>query len=164
MEKSYISKLQQQDYSVIPELYEAYGAWLYGVILRTIPSEELAQQVLRKTFVKMWRSAKHFDPSKASLFIWLVDIAKKTCVEAIRKNKPPSIVAFENRSMEVHYPYVANIIRNEEGKIFGLIYFIKGYSPEEIHEEMGIPLGVFQSRLRDTIGELHSQNSNFKTI
>ncbi|WP_431159494.1 RNA polymerase sigma factor, partial [Winogradskyella poriferorum] len=44
---------------------------MYGVILKITINEEIAEDALQGTFVKVWKNASKYDPSKANLFSWL---------------------------------------------------------------------------------------------
>ena len=56
MQDQYIAGLQRQDQKVFSALYDAYGGALFGVVLRIVQSNELAEQVLQDTFMKIWRN------------------------------------------------------------------------------------------------------------
>ncbi len=84
MQDQQIIRLQQQDKSVIGTLYDAYGGALYGVVLRIVHSQELAEQVLQDTFLKAWKNGPSYDASKGRLFTWLLNIARNTAIDATR--------------------------------------------------------------------------------
>ena len=58
IEKEIVHLLQNGDKKAISLLYENYADALYGVIRKVILDEDLAQDVLQETFVKVWRYAK----------------------------------------------------------------------------------------------------------
>lgn len=166
MQDQYISRLKQQDQSVIGELYDAYGGALYGVVLRVVQSPELAQQVLQDTFLKVWRNGASYDPAKGRLFTWLVNIARNTAIDATRSAPFRQRQKTDSADALVHSPggYAPNpdhigvrelVYRLDEKYrlLIDLMYF-QGYTQEEAAEETGIPIGTVKTRLRYAIGEL----------
>ncbi|MBK9336516.1 MAG: sigma-70 family RNA polymerase sigma factor [Lewinellaceae bacterium] len=162
----YIARLQQQDESVIGDLYDAYSGALYGVVLRIVQSPELAQQVLQDTFLKVWRNAAGYDSAKGRLFTWLVNIARNTAIDATRsaqfkqRQKTDSIDALVHspggHSLNPDHIGVREMVSRLDEKyrlLVDLMYF-QGYTQEEAAEETGIPLGTVKTRLRYAIGEL----------
>ncbi len=166
MQELYIARLQQQDQTVIGELYDAYSGALYGVVLRIVQSPEIAQQVLQDTFVKVWRNGAAYDTSKGRLFTWLVNIARNTAIDATRtahfqrsrKTDSLDTLVHSPGGTAVHPEHIG--VREVVGRLdekyrllIDLMYF-QGYTQEEAAEETGIPLGTVKTRLRYAIGEL----------
>ena len=79
-----IQAIREGDRAALGTLYDAYSAALNGVILRMVQSEELAQEVLQDTFVKIWRSAATYDPAKGRPFTWMLNIARNTAIDLLR--------------------------------------------------------------------------------
>ena len=67
-EKRIIDLLQKEDKRALNLLYENYSNSLYGVILKITINEEIAEDALQETFIKVWKNAHKYDPSKAKLF------------------------------------------------------------------------------------------------
>ncbi len=166
MQDQLISRLQQQDRLVIGDLYTAYGDALFGVVLRIVQSRELAEQVLQDTFLKVWRNGASYDASKGRLFTWLLNIARNTAIDATRtayfqhyrKTDPLDNLAYSagGDALNPDHIGVQEVVNRLEEKyrvLINLIYF-KGYTQEEVAEEVGIPLGTVKTRLRYAMVEL----------
>ena len=166
MQDQLIIRLHNQDRTAIGDLYDAYGAALFGVVLRIVQSRELAEQVLQDTFVKAWRHGASYDHSKGRLFTWLLNIARNTAIDATRTAYYQHYRKTESIENIVHTPGpdnirpdlmgVREIVEQLDDKyklLIELIYF-KGYTQEEVAEETGIPLGTVKTRVRYAIGEL----------
>lgn len=163
MEDTIIQRFQQADPAVIGDLYEAYGPALYNIVLRIVRSQELAEQVLQDTFVKVWRCSNAYDPSKGRLFTWLLNIARNTAIDATRtthyrqyaytddistlgytlSTEPLQVDALDIRQ-------VAGRLDTKYYRLVDLVYF-QGFSQQEAAEEVGIPLGTLKTRLRHAI-------------
>jgi RNA polymerase sigma-70 factor (ECF subfamily) len=161
-------RLQQQDQTVIGELYDAYSGALFGTVLRIVQSKELAEQVLQDTFLKAWRNGSHYDESKGRLFTWLLNIARNTAIDATRTAHFQHSQKTAGIDTLVYMPGTDAVnpdhlgIRELVGKLdekyrtlIDLIYF-KGYTQEEAAEETDIPLGTIKTRLRYAISELRT--------
>ncbi len=166
MQDQLIQRLQQQDRGAIGDMYDAYGGALFGVVLRIVQSRELAEQVLQDTFLKAWKNAQGYDATKGRLFTWLLNIARNTAIDATRTahfrhyQKTDSLDNLVHRpggeSINPDHLGVKEVVSRLDEKyksLIDLIYF-KGYTQEEVAEEMGIPLGTVKTRLRYAIGEL----------
>ena len=57
LEKHIIQLLHERDEKAISLLYEHYGDTLFGVANKVVRDEELAQDILQESFVKIWRVA-----------------------------------------------------------------------------------------------------------
>jgi RNA polymerase sigma-70 factor (ECF subfamily) len=161
-----IQRLQAQDRVAIGALYDAYGAALFGVVLRIVQQRELAEQVLQDTFVKAWRNGASYDTSKGRLFTWLLNIARNTAIDATRTAHFQKSKKTDSMDALVYKPggesiqpdliglnEIVNQMDEKYRMLIDLIYF-KGYTQEEVAEETGIPLGTIKTRLRYAINEL----------
>ena len=166
MQDQLITRLQQQDRLAIGELYTSYGGALFGIVLRIVQSRELAEQVLQDTFLKAWRNGASYDASKGRLFTWLLNIARNTAIDATRTayfQHYRKIDSLDNlvqapggQSLNPDHLGVQDAVNRLDEKyrlLINLIYF-KGYTQEEVAEEVGIPLGTVKTRLRYAMVEL----------
>ena len=55
-----IELLQQQDKKAIDALYDQYSPALYGIVLKIVRSEMVAQDVLQEAFVKIWSKGSSY--------------------------------------------------------------------------------------------------------
>ncbi len=167
-EQYLIRLLKTHDREAISLLYDRYGAALYGVVLRIVGNEALAEDVMQDTFIKVWRKGASFDRRKGKLFTWLLNIARNTAIDTIRTshyrrrdNTQPIDQSLQNNH---HYSESMNIdqiglqkeVNNLDEKyrvIIDLIYF-SGYTQREVVEELGIPLGTVKTRLKIGLREL----------
>lgn len=152
----------------IGKVYDDYGAALYGVIHRIIKDDNIATEVLQDTFVKVWKYQDRYDPSKSSLFTWMMHIARNTAINATQtkyaRNKSKTdqvgeiskISTFKTTQINVDALDVNAKVNNLEDKyreIIELVYF-QGYSQSEISKNLEIPLGTVKSRVRIALREL----------
>ncbi|MEZ4808632.1 MAG: sigma-70 family RNA polymerase sigma factor [Flavobacteriales bacterium] len=162
--------VQQGDQSALAALYDAYSGALYGVILRVLRKEDMAQEVLQDTFVKIWRSAAAYDPSKGRPFTWMLNIARNTAIDMLRSalvRNADAIRSLDDRVYHLGHDDVRDAmdgadvrdvlarLRPEHRQLIDLAYY-QGYSQQEIANNTGLPLGTVKSRTRSALLELRS--------
>ncbi|WP_423148596.1 RNA polymerase sigma factor [Rubrolithibacter danxiaensis] len=147
-------------------LYDMYSAALYGIIFRVVQHQEIAEDVLQESFIKIWNSFDSFDPSKGRLFTWMVNIARNLSIDKIRskdyrnnsknqdiENTVNFIDEQQNTGLNTEVLGVKNLVEQlkpEHKSILDLVYF-RGYTHVEAAEELGLPLGTVKTRLRTAI-------------
>ncbi len=169
MEEKIISLLEARNSTAISLLYDNYAAVLFGVILKIVRSNELAEQVLQDTFVKVWVNSAKFDKSKGRLFTWMVNIARNAAIDATRSTNYKhfkktddldSVVSLQsNIAISPEHVGLRQMVEQLEDKyriLIEKIYF-EGYTQREIENELDIPLGTVKTRLRHAIKELRSK-------
>ena len=161
-----IRLLKEKDKKAISILYDSYAATLNGVIVRIVQSEEIAQDVLQETFVKIWKNGPRYDSSKGTLFTWMLNIARNTAIDKTRsasfKNKgkiqalDKSVYNIKGTGINPDQIGLRNMLDSLDPKykqIMELVYF-QGYTQKEISDELDLPIGTIKSRVRIGLREL----------
>jgi len=81
--------------------YEAHGPELYRFALRGLGDRGLAQDVVQETFLRAWQSANRYDPSLASLRVWLFAIARNVMIDLHRSRTTASFAHVTSGDAEV---------------------------------------------------------------
>lgn len=166
LEQNIVQLLEKADKRALNLLYENYADSLYGVILQVTKNEELAQDALQETFVKVWKNSKKYDSKKAKLFTWLYRIAKNTAIDKLRSfnNRFEKEVQIEKSN--VYILPTSNLnqdvldLRDHVGRLddkYQIVLkalFFEGMTQQEASEELDIPLGTIKSRLKIGLREL----------
>lgn len=150
-------------------LYDMYSSSLYGIIHRVIQDEELGEDLLQESFVKIWNSINSFDETRGRLFTWMVNITRNLAIDKLRSkdfrnnNKNQDLensvnliddqrnTAFNTETLGVKE--LVDKLKPESKAVLDLVYF-KGYTHVEASEELGIPLGTVKTRIRVAISTL----------
>ena len=166
IEKHIVSLLAEKDDKAIGLLYEYYADTLYGVAYKVVKDEDLAQDILQESFVKIWKKADSYDASKAKLFTWLFRITRNTAIDKLRSitNKADKEVQIDvsdvyNLGVSGIRPDTLDLQENLEKiepkyQIVLEALFFEGMTQQEASEELGIPLGTIKSRLKIGLREL----------
>jgi len=143
-------------------LYDMYSASLYGIILKIVQDQQLAEDLLQDSFVKIWNSIEHYDERKGRLFTWMVNLVHNLSIDKLRskdfrntmKNQDiDNSVLDDNKNTSrlnvdtLGLNEMVNNLNPEAKAVLNLIYF-KGYTHVEASEELNIPLGTVKTRVR----------------
>jgi len=161
-----VSRLKSGDQSSFSELYDRYSGALNGIVSRIVLDSEASQDVLQDTFIKIWKNIERYDGSKGSLFTWMLNIARNTSIDSLRKLKKEGKTEIQNleNSVGVIGAVQQNInsiglnklvekLQPEQRLMIEYIYF-KGYTHQEVSDELDMPLGTVKTRTRLAMREL----------
>jgi RNA polymerase sigma-70 factor (ECF subfamily) len=151
----------------LSELYDRYNRTVYGVGLKILGGERsLAEELVQDVFLKVWRSSKTFDASRASFSTWLYRVTRSVAIDLYRKRAhkvhpvddgdsyiasardttsdgPQEVVDESWLSWRISRALEA--LEEGQREVIELAYF-GGLSQREISERTGIPLGTVKSR------------------
>ncbi len=166
IERHIVSLLAEKDDKAISLLYENYGETLFGIAYKVVKDDELAQDVLQESFIKIWKKADTYDASKAKLFTWLFRITKNTAIDKLRSinNKADKEVQMDVSDVykvgvdsikPEHLDIQENLdkIEPKYREVLEALFF-EGMTQQEASEELDIPLGTIKSRLKIGLREL----------
>lgn len=168
-EEELVLALRQREKIAIEALYDMYSSSLFGVIVRIVNDNDLAEDILQDTFVKIWNSFSSYTAEKGRLFTWMVNIARNLAIDKIRskdfKNQGKNqelennVTFIDEQRNTVYKPELLGVkelveqLKPEQKAILDLVYF-KGYTHVEAADELGVPLGTIKTRLRMAIIQL----------
>jgi len=159
---SIVEKVKQGDVNSFELLYDNYSAALFGVCLKILNDQELAEDVLQDAYIKIWSNIQSYDNSKGTIFTWMLNIARNSAIDKYRQQKKRSIRTIQNSTNDV-----GNVLSNSEEfnintiglnellkklpedqqEIIEYLYF-KGYTQQEVSDELKMPLGTVKTRSR----------------
>ncbi len=165
-EQRIITLLNQGDQYALNLLYENYSDSLYGVILKVTNNEEIAEDALQETFIKVWKNAHKYDSNKAKLFTWLYRIARNTAIDKLRSfnNRFQKEIQIDKSNVYILPRLSLNQdvmdLKEHLGRLedkYQIVLnalFFEGMTQQEASEELDIPLGTVKSRLKIGLREL----------
>lgn len=170
-----IARFQKQDPAAFEKIYEMYSAALYGVINGVLHNNEVSEEVLQDSFIKIWNNSDTYNPKKGRFFTWMLNIARNTAIDKTRSKD------FKNQKKNHTAEYYVDILEEKQSfltsvdaigikKYVGLLeplckkiihyLFFQGYTQKETADTLEIPLGTVKTRnrtciknLREIIGE-----------
>ena len=75
--------LKQRDVAAFGWVYDKYAPTLYGVILSLTTDSILADEILRKSFIKVWRTIDSFNSVNGGLFTWMLGVTLRECTDEL---------------------------------------------------------------------------------
>lgn len=159
-EEVLIAELKTKSRKAFDYLYDNYSPALYGVIKNIVKDEQTANDVLQEAFVKIWNGIAGYEPSRARLYTWMINIARNQAIDKLRSGNTLSrkenndFIRKETENSK-QLPFVEGIglrklieeLEEEQKQIIDLLYY-KGYTQSEAAEALNIPLGTVKSRVR----------------
>lgn len=168
-EQELVSALQNRDTKAVEVLYDRYSKALLTIIYRIVENQEMAEDVLQDSFVKIWNNIGQYDNTKGTLFTWMLNICRNSAIDKTRSKEFKA--GTKNQSLDgnvnIAQPHaefnpetlglksMTEKLKPEQKQIVDLIYF-KGYTHVEVSEELNLPLGTVKTRLRMAIMELRN--------
>lgn len=158
-----VNALCQGNQRAYNELYKLYSKVLLTTIKRIVVYEEVAEDLLQDTFVKVLKYIDHYNPVKAKLNTWISCLAKNTALD-YQKSKMNRInfqnIEMESLMIEVEIRYHTSFNTDGIGlkkltytlsptqqRVIKLVYF-NGYTHDEAAKELSMPLGTVKSAIR----------------
>jgi RNA polymerase sigma-70 factor (ECF subfamily) len=166
-EETLILLLKKKNQQAFSYLYDNYAGALYGVVCRIVTSTEHAEEVIQDVFVKIWKHVDLFDADKGRLYTWMINIARNTALDYRKskgvmnemKNQPLSNIvktqeeqdqSQAERSARADFIGFRNILDKlkPECRILIDMAYYKGYTQQEIADELNVPLGTVKTRTK----------------
>lgn len=159
-----VSRVARGDSQAFEELYDQMGSSVFGVARRVVRDPARAEDVSQDVFLEIWRKAPSFDDARGSAKTWIMTIAHRRAVDAVRRNE--SAKKYDGQAVvdEVSHdePAEALIKDEEHGAVrdcletltalqlesVRLAYF-NGYTYSEVATLLDKPLPTIKTRMRD---------------
>lgn len=153
-------------------LYELLSPRLYALCLRTTRRRDLAEEALQESFLRIWKSARLFDPAKGSALGWLCSITRNRARTVIARSARYDRMAGGDDILAVLpgdeadgfsrtlRSQAASKIRQcleslgEHERTAILMGFFDGLTHAQIAQKLDIPLGTAKSRVRRGLSRL----------
>jgi RNA polymerase sigma-70 factor, ECF subfamily len=141
----------------LEELYRRYERRLYGLGLRLLGDQGLAEDLVQETFVRLWRQAHRFDPARGSVSAFVFAIGRRIAIDLWRRpsSRPlesppiqPEIAPADPLEAVVEGLAVRDALQSlspAHQQILELFY-VKDHKQTEIAELLGLPLGTVKTR------------------
>jgi RNA polymerase sigma-70 factor, ECF subfamily len=161
---SLVSKVARGDSTAFEQLFDQMGGSVFGIARRVVRDPSRAEDVAQEVFLEVWRKAPSFDDARGSARTWIMTIAHRRAVDAVRRNE--SQKKYDGRAVleEVHHDEpVEQVIKDEEHSAVRncletltelqmesvrLAYF-NGYTYAEVATLLDKPLPTIKTRMRD---------------
>ena len=84
IEKDIIRLLAVKSQKGLELVYDNYADVFYGIALKIVKTEALAQDVVQESMIKIWKNGDRYDIKKGSVFNWMLNIVRRTAIDKTR--------------------------------------------------------------------------------
>jgi RNA polymerase sigma-70 factor, ECF subfamily len=148
-------------------MYERFAPRVYGLGMVMLGNPSQAEDLVQDTFVKVWRNAAAYDPSRGSVDTWVLLIARSLAIDLIRRRVlEAKILAAQDEPEASPEPGPAewaetrDLVGRARSAMVGLsagqraaleLAYFGGKTSAEVAELEGIPVGTAKTRIRTAL-------------
>lgn len=159
-----LGRVGRGDSEAFAGLYDALGGSVYGLARRVVRDPERAEDVAQEVFLEVWRKAPAYEPSKGTAKTWILTIAHRRAVDAVRRNEASRKYEAKTAVDDVQHdaPGDELLEREEQQQVrdclktltdlqlesVQLAYY-QGYTYSEVATLLDKPLPTIKTRMRD---------------
>jgi RNA polymerase sigma-70 factor (ECF subfamily) len=140
----------------LKELYHRYEGRLYGLGLRLLGEEGLAEELVQETFLRVWRVADRYDAEKGAPGTFIFTIARRLAIDLWRRpssrafaeppaEEPASGDAVDHVVTQLTVRDALDSLSPSHREVLELSYG-RDLRQADIAERLGIPLGTVKTR------------------
>jgi RNA polymerase sigma factor (sigma-70 family) len=161
-DEAVVALVARSDQSALAELYDRFGRVAYGVALRILRDEKLAEDAVQEGFLAAWRNADRFMPERAKASTWLLTLVHRRAVDLVRREDrrraeslpddadyAASDSAEDDAWLRFERERVQDALRklpDQQREALELAYY-GGFTQSELAERLGQPVGTIKSRM-----------------
>ena len=162
-----VSLIRAGNQKAFSYLYDNYSKALFGVIHTIVNDVSESEDVLQKTFLKIWDNFQSYDSNKGRLYTWMLNIARNLAIDSTRskhekmKHKTHStsdnvynlenrLSDTENKQEYIGLQTILKGLKDDQKLVIDLAYF-EGYTQDEISKKLNLPLGTVKTKVRQAI-------------
>jgi RNA polymerase sigma factor (sigma-70 family) len=149
------------DEAALGELYDRFGRVAYGVALRVLRDQALAEDAVQEAFLAIWRTARRYRQERAKPSTWVLTLVHRRAVDLVRREdrrradplgeapEAGGAAVPEEADLRERRAAVQAALRelpDDQRQALELAYY-GGYTQSELAERLGVPLGTIKSRM-----------------
>ncbi len=150
---------QREREDSLSALYSAYGGQIYGLGVHLLHDAGLAEDLVQETFLRLWRSAHRYDPSRSSVRTFVFTLARRAAVDLWRRRGdavPQELSEPEAEGAAGNEAFEHLLLRLAVGEALAELsaahrevlelLFGEDLTQAQVAERLGIPLGTVKTR------------------
>ena len=171
---SLMKGVASNDPVAVAKLYDRFGSLVYRMAYQALPTRDDAEDAVQEVFVRLWRTAARYDPTRAALVTWVMLISRRYLVDRLRRSKATiksatldekqtggdMVPAFEPGSeREERFSALMKQIDRlpQLQKTVVVRAYLNGQTLRQIGEELNTPLGTIKSALSRALVRLRER-------
>jgi RNA polymerase sigma factor (sigma-70 family) len=166
-DEALVALVARGDEDALGELYDRVGRIAYGLAMRVLRDDRLAEDAVQEGFLAVWRSAAGFRAERAKASTWILTLVHRRAVDLVRREErrrteplldetvagtagtaaaeatdEAAWLRFERERVQAALGQLPDMQR----ETLELAYY-GGFSQSELAERLGVPLGTIKSRM-----------------
>jgi RNA polymerase sigma factor (sigma-70 family) len=162
-DEALVALAARSEQTALGELYDRYARPAYGLALRILRDESLAEDAVQEAFLALWRTAARFVPERGKASTWILTLVHRRAVDLVRReerrradplddaNEPTDAAGGvdEEAWLRLQRERVQAALRqlpDQQREALELAYY-GGFTQAELAERLGQPIGTIKSRM-----------------
>jgi RNA polymerase sigma-70 factor (ECF subfamily) len=161
-DEAVVALVARSDEVALAELYDRYGRPAYGLALRVLRDEALAEDAVQEAFLTIWRGAGKYLPERAKASTWIMTLVHRRAVDLVRREERRRAEPLPEVEADTGGPSAADTawlrlerervqaalrqLPDQQREAIELAYY-GGFTQSELAERLGEPLGTIKSRM-----------------
>ena len=160
-DEALLEAVARSDEQALKELYDRFGRAAYGLALRVLRDETLAEDAVQEAFLQVWRGASGYRPERAKASTWVLTFVHRRAVDLVRREErrrrepieaapepagPGADETVVARSRREIVQDALNRLPADQRQAIELAYY-GGLTQSELAEKLSQPLGTIKSRM-----------------
>ncbi len=171
-DEALVAQVARGDEGALAELYDRIGRIAYGLAVRVLRDERLAEDAVQEGFLAVWRSAASFRAERAKASTWVLTLVHRRAVDLVRREErhhteplgdelpggsgqesEPTDEAAWLRFERERVQAALKLLPDVQREALELAYY-GGFSQSELAKRLGVPLGTIKSRMFSGLARL----------
>lgn len=166
--------IAEGDELAIDTLYERFGTFVYRCVRQSLADQAEAEDAVQEIFVRLWKTADRYDPTRAKLVTWVMLIAKRHAIDRLRRKQVrPTNITLEGdpvargdagrRAAGEEQDERRTILLDRIRELPALQQevltraYLQGFTLREVAEQLDAPLGTVKSALSRGLARLRDR-------
>ncbi len=158
-----LARCASGDRSALRVVYDIEAGRMVGVARRMLRRQDLAEEAVQDTFMRVWRAARSFDPQKGAARTWLYAILRNCALSILRdegrfvsdddKLEAAAPMTESALSQLPESSALRRCLEQLEGQRRSVVIlaYVHGLSHGELAGRLGVPLGTVKSWVRRSL-------------
>jgi RNA polymerase sigma-70 factor (ECF subfamily) len=161
-DEAVVALVARSEEEALAELYDRHSRVAYGLALRVLRDEALAEDAVQEAFLAVWRTAGRFIPERAKATTWILTLVHRRAVDLVRREQRrraeplgettdarTDASAADDAWLRLERERVQGALRklpDPQREAIELAYY-GGFTQSELAERLGEPIGTIKSRM-----------------
>lgn len=162
-----LSQVAEAKESALEALYDMTSGRSYGIALKILKSEPLAEEAALAGYVKIWQQAGQYQPRLGSAKVWIDILIRNCALDFLRKKSrmdrlervgghfspqpdlkktDPEALFFQSERARMLQSALASLSEAQRAPLYAA--YFEGLTHQQIAEKLDLPIGTVKTRIR----------------